>query len=136
MRSWRPLSTTAHEGRVVVVVDGDGLAWIDQFDDFHSLTGIHSDHESEDSRSAQVYQGKIDVMVTSWDIFQLIIVEYVAADVEPYQHVSCSVLKFEHAAYDLWQEGRKAARCMPTRHGGDTECAISSMSLMRPSCYV
>src|SRR5258706_6492158 len=40
------------EGRVVVVVDGDGLAWIDQFDDFHSLTGIHSNQESEDSRSA------------------------------------------------------------------------------------
>ena len=57
------------EGRVVVVVDGDGLAWIDQFDDFHSLTGIHSDQEPEDSRSAQVYQGKIDVMETPWDIF-------------------------------------------------------------------
>src|SRR5258708_7226995 len=91
------------EGRVVVVVDGDGLAWIDQFDDFHSLTGIH--------------------------------VESVSADVEPYQHVSCGVLKFEHVAHDLWQERRKATRCMPTRHGADTECAISSLKVERLPCF-
>lgn len=107
---------------VVVIMNRDGVAWLDDLHQLYAILSVHRHLEhAEDTSAAQMQQSQVDAREALRDVLEVVVNQSVPADVHAVARCGHVRPEIKHRAHDAWQQRLHAVLAVPPGHGGDAQ---------------